>query len=169
MQDFIISTTPALEGYRVVKYLGPVVVPSVGAGDIIKDWLAGFTDIFGGKSHSYQKVFAKFINQGVREMSEQAARSQASAQAGSWHKKPRLRRKRRMARESIGRPGDASTGVIIPIGGQGMGSTRRLFPHLLDAISQIQQFYVIESSGEEIPDDFLTLRGKMNFGSPVLG
>jgi len=63
----------------VVKYLGPVVVPSVGAGDIIKDWLAGFTDMFGGKSHSYQKVFAKFINQGVREMSEQARQYGANA------------------------------------------------------------------------------------------
>jgi len=50
-----------------------------------------------------------------------------------------------------------------------MGSTRRLFPHLLDAISQIQQFYVIEASGEEIPDDFLTLRGKMNFGNVGFG
>ena len=67
-----------------------------------------------------------------------------------------------MPRESIGKPGEASTGIILPIG-QGMGSTRRLFPHILDAISQIQQFYVIEASGKEIPDDFLTLRGKLNF------
>jgi len=79
MQDFIISTTPTLEGYRVVKYLGPVVVPSVGAGDIIKDWLAGFTDMFGGKSHSYQKVFAKFINEGVSEMTKQARQYGANA------------------------------------------------------------------------------------------
>jgi len=79
MQDFIISTTPALEGYRVTKYLGPVVVPSVGAGDIIKDWLAGFTDMFGGKSHSYQKVFAKFINEGVSEMTKQARQYGANA------------------------------------------------------------------------------------------
>ena len=79
MQDFIISTTPTLEGYRVVRYLGPVVVPSVGAGDIIKDWLAGFTDIFGGKSHSYQKVFARFINQGVKQMTNQARQYGANA------------------------------------------------------------------------------------------
>ena len=79
MSNFIISTTPTLEGYRVSKYLGPVVVPSVGAGDIIKDWLAGFTDIFGGKSHSYQKVFARFINQGVKQMTEQAQQYGANA------------------------------------------------------------------------------------------
>ncbi len=68
-------------------------------------------------------------------------------------------------RESYGNPGGGSGGgseVIIPIG-QGVPSTRRVFPHILDAISQIQQFYVIESSGQDIPDDFLTLRGQLNF------
>jgi len=68
-----------------------------------------------------------------------------------------------MPREYLGSPGDASTGVIIPINQSGGGSTTRIFPHILDAISQIQQFYVIEVSGEEIPDDFLTIRGKLNF------
>ena len=79
MGDFIITTTPTLEGYRVVEYLGPVVVPSVGAGDIIKDWLAGFTDMFGGKSRSYQRVFVKFINHGVKQMMEQAKEHKANA------------------------------------------------------------------------------------------
>jgi hypothetical protein len=55
-----------------------------------------------------------------------------------------------------------STGMIIPVG-QSTDSSGRMFPHILDAISQIQQFYVIEASGQEIPDDFLTLRGKLNF------
>jgi len=67
-----------------------------------------------------------------------------------------------MSREYIGKPGGASTGMVIPIG-QAEGTTRRVFPHLLDAISQIQQFYVIEATGQEIPDDFLTIRGKLNF------
>lgn len=58
--------------------------------------------------------------------------------------------------------GESSSGMIIPVG-QSEGSSSRLFPHILDAISQIQQFYVIEASGQEIPDDFLTLRGKLNF------
>lgn len=67
-----------------------------------------------------------------------------------------------MTRESLGSPGQASTGMVIPIGQSG-GRTGRFFPHILDAISQIQQFYVIEVSGREIPDDFLTIRGKLNF------
>jgi hypothetical protein len=66
-------------------------------------------------------------------------------------------------REYLGSPGDVSSGMIIPVDQAGGGSTTRLFPHILDAISQIQQFYVIEASGQPIPDDFLTIRGKLNF------
>jgi hypothetical protein len=68
-----------------------------------------------------------------------------------------------MPREYLGSPGNVSSGMIIPVDQSGEGSTRRLFPHILDAISQIQQFYVIEASGQPIPDDFLTVRGKLNF------
>ena len=68
-----------------------------------------------------------------------------------------------MPREYLGSPGDVSSGMIIPVDQSGGGSTNRLFPHILDAISQIQQFYVIEASGQPIPDDFLTIRGKLNF------
>jgi hypothetical protein len=68
-----------------------------------------------------------------------------------------------MPREYLGSPGDVSSGMIIPVDQSSRGSTRRLFPHILDAISQIQQFYVIEASGQPIPDDFLTIRGKLNF------
>ena len=57
--------------------------------------------------------------------------------------------------------GDVSTGVVLPVSPTGTAGKR--FPHLLDAISQIQQFYVIEVSGQEIPADFLTLRGVLNF------
>lgn len=57
---------------------------------------------------------------------------------------------------------DSGSGTIIPMGSSG-NSTSRIFPHILDAVSQIQQFYIIESKGREIPDDFLTIRGKLNF------
>lgn len=79
MQNVLVTTTQTLEGYRIQSYLGPIVIPTVGAGNIFKDWFAGFTDIFGGKSDSYQKVFAKFINQGVMEMMRQAKENGANA------------------------------------------------------------------------------------------
>jgi len=67
-----------------------------------------------------------------------------------------------MNKQPVGNSGDTSTGLIIPVG-QSQGAASRIFPHILDAISQIQQFYVIEASGQEIPDDFLTIRGQLNF------
>ena len=68
----------------------------------------------------------------------------------------------RGGRSGAGSPGDSASSVIIPVGNQ-FGSTTRIFPHLLDAISQVQQFHVIEVTGQEIPSDFLTLRGVLNF------
>ncbi len=61
-----------------------------------------------------------------------------------------------------------SQDVIIPLGAS-EDSVRKRFPTLLSAVSQIQQFYVIEQSGQEIPDDFLTIQGKLNFFKVGLG
>ena len=63
-------------------------------------------------------------------------------------------------REAAGNPGIG--GDIVPVG-QTHTSTQSLFGNIIDAISQIQQFAVIERSGQDIPDDFLTIRGKLNF------
>ena len=79
MKNVLVTTTPSLEGYRIQSYLGPIVIPTVGAGNMVRDWFAGFTDVFGGKSHSYQRVFARFLNQGVREMMSQARENGANA------------------------------------------------------------------------------------------
>ena len=65
-----------------------------------------------------------------------------------------------VTRETAGNPGIG--GDIVPVG-QTHTSTQSLFGNIIDAISQIQQFAVIERSGQDIPDDFLTIRGKLNF------
>ena len=79
MENVLITITPSLEGYRVQSYLGPIVIPIVGAGNMVRDWFAGFTDVFGGKSRGYQRVFARFLNQGVTEMMRQAEANGANA------------------------------------------------------------------------------------------
>ncbi len=50
---------------------------------------------------------------------------------------------------------------IIPISGG--GNTSRSVHGLLGAISHIQQWYVIESLGQDIPDEFLTLEGQLGY------
>jgi hypothetical protein len=57
----------------------------------------------------------------------------------------------------------------IPIGSNSNAGTRTYFKNIVDAISQIQQFAVMESSDYEIPEDFLTLRGSLNFFSIGFG
>ena len=51
----------------------------------------------------------------------------------------------------------------IPIGSGSDAGTRSYFKNIIDAIAQIQQFAVMERSDYEIPEDFLTIRGKLNF------
>jgi hypothetical protein len=51
----------------------------------------------------------------------------------------------------------------VPIGGGSDSGTRSYFKNIIDAISQIQQFAVMERSDYEIPEDFLTIRGQLNF------
>lgn len=70
--SFFITTTDRLEGCSMESYLGPVIVPSVGAGNFIRDWFGRFTDFFGGKSRSYQKTYEKLLTDGLSEMTRQA-------------------------------------------------------------------------------------------------
>jgi len=82
MKNILITTTQNLEGFRIKKYIGPVVVPIVGAGNMVRDWFAGFTDLFGGNSSGYQRAFAQFIHNGVSEMMSQAKEHEANAIIG---------------------------------------------------------------------------------------
>ena len=80
--SFLITTTESVDGYEIESYLGPLIVPSVGAGNFIRDWLARFTDFFGGKSRSYQKTYEKMLSNGLSEMTEQAKANGANGILG---------------------------------------------------------------------------------------
>lgn len=77
--SFIISTTGTLEGYKIESYLGPLIVPSIGAGSFIKDWFGRLTDFFGGRSESYRRTYEKILSAGLSEMSRQAKTHGANA------------------------------------------------------------------------------------------
>jgi len=80
MRDsFLVTTTGAVEGYRVSTHLGPVIVPMIGAGNFIRDWFARFTDFFGGRSKSYQNAYERLLNDGLAQMIQQARAHGANA------------------------------------------------------------------------------------------
>ena len=52
----IITTTPTLEGHPIREYKGIVTGETIIGANAIKDFLAGLTDFFGGRSTPYEKV-----------------------------------------------------------------------------------------------------------------
>ena len=79
MQNVIITTGDKVPGYNTVTCCGPLIVPCVGAGNFVRDWLARFTDFFGGRSKSYEHVYERLITRGLDSMTQQAKSAGANA------------------------------------------------------------------------------------------
>ncbi|KGN73344.1 hypothetical protein HQ47_07690 [Porphyromonas macacae] len=78
----LMSTTPTIEGRPVREYLGVVTGETIIGANAIRDFLAGITDFFGGRSGAYEEVLRKAKDQALQEMSAQAARMGATAVVG---------------------------------------------------------------------------------------
>jgi len=76
------TTTNAIEGYRVRQYLGIVTGEAIIGANILRDFLAGLRDIFGGRSRSYEKVLQEARQTALKEMAEAAMRLGANAVIG---------------------------------------------------------------------------------------
>ena len=50
-----ITTTPSLEGRRIVRYLGVVAGEAIMGANVFKDLFAGVRDIVGGRSGTYER------------------------------------------------------------------------------------------------------------------
>jgi len=68
----LVVTTPAIEGKRVVRYLGIVSGEAILGANIFKDFFAGIRDIVGGRSAAYEQELRKAKDIAIQEMSEQA-------------------------------------------------------------------------------------------------
>ena len=61
----IITTTPSIEGRRIVDYRGIVFGEVVSGVDFVRDLAASFTNFFGGRSGGYAFYFAILSKQPV--------------------------------------------------------------------------------------------------------
>lgn len=82
MSNMIISTTPTIEGHRIVEYKGIVTGETIIGANIVKDFFAGIRDIVGGRSNSYEEVLLEGKETSLREMQERAAQMGANAIVG---------------------------------------------------------------------------------------
>lgn len=78
----IITTTPTIEGRTIKEYKGIVFGEVVAGVDFIKDFAAGLTNFFGGRSGSYEGEFIQAREDALREMETRAKKLGANAVVG---------------------------------------------------------------------------------------
>lgn len=78
----IITTTPQIEGKKIVEYRGIVFGEVVSGVDFIKDFTAGLSNFFGGRSGSYEEELMKARDNAMAEMQQRAAQMGANAVVG---------------------------------------------------------------------------------------
>jgi len=78
----IITTTPTIEGKSIIEYRGIVFGEVVNGVDFVKDFTAGITNFFGGRSGSYEGELIDARQHAIDEMVERAKQAGANAVVG---------------------------------------------------------------------------------------
>jgi uncharacterized protein YbjQ (UPF0145 family) len=78
----LVTTTPSVEGRRIVAYKGLVGGDAIRGANMFRDFFAGIRDILGGRSGAYEKVLRKAKTEAVNDMMEQAREAGANAVVG---------------------------------------------------------------------------------------
>ena len=78
----IVTTTPGVEGHAIVEYKGIVFGEVIAGVNVIKDMVAGLSNIFGGRSGTYEEELIQAREQAVNEMQQRAAMLGANAVVG---------------------------------------------------------------------------------------
>lgn len=78
----IVTTTPQIEGKEIIEYKGIVFGEVVAGVDFMKDFAAGLTNFFGGRSGSYEGELIKAREDALKELEERARKIGANAVVG---------------------------------------------------------------------------------------
>jgi uncharacterized protein YbjQ (UPF0145 family) len=78
----LMSTTTAIEGRPVSRYLGVVTGEAIIGANIFRDMFASVRDIVGGRSGTYEKALAEARQVAMTEMETRAQELGASAVIG---------------------------------------------------------------------------------------
>ena len=81
-KSMIITTTPSIEGRRIVDYRGIVFGEVVSGVDFVRDLAASFTNFFGGRSGGYEEELVTARQNALNEMAQRAASAGANAVVG---------------------------------------------------------------------------------------
>ncbi|MBC6441836.1 MAG: heavy metal-binding domain-containing protein [Rhodobacteraceae bacterium] len=78
----ITTTTPSIEGHRIVAYKGIVVGEAIMGANIVRDAFASVTDIVGGRSGAYESKMKDARETALRELEERARDAGGNAVVG---------------------------------------------------------------------------------------
>lgn len=78
----IVTTTPTVESRQIAEYKGIVFGEVVSGVNFVKDMFSSITDIFGGRSSTYENELQEAREKAIEEMRERAAKRGADAVVG---------------------------------------------------------------------------------------
>lgn len=78
----ILTTTPTVEGHRVESYLGVVASEVIAGANVARDFLAGITDLVGGRSAAFEGRLTQARDEAMTELQQNAAKLGADAVVG---------------------------------------------------------------------------------------
>lgn len=78
----ISTTTPGIEGKKIVEYKGIVTGEAIMGANIVRDLFASITDIVGGRSSAYETKLADARQVALQEMEESTSAKGANAIVG---------------------------------------------------------------------------------------
>jgi uncharacterized protein YbjQ (UPF0145 family) len=80
--NMIVTTTPKVEDRKIIDYRGLVFGEVISGVDFIKDFAAGLSNFFGGRSGSYEQELIQARAQAINEMERRAEALGANAIIG---------------------------------------------------------------------------------------
>ena len=78
----IVSPNPSVEGRRITEYKGVVFGEVIAGVNFVKDFVAGLSNFFGGRSGTYEEELINARQQALDEMEQRAAQLGADAVVG---------------------------------------------------------------------------------------
>lgn len=78
----IVTTTPSIEGKKITDYKGIVFGEVISGVDVIKDFTAGLSNFFGGRSSTYEDELMRARETALHELEQRASSMGANAVVG---------------------------------------------------------------------------------------
>lgn len=77
-----VTTTPNIEGKRIIKYCGIITGEAILGANLFKDLFAGIRDLVGGRSATYERELQRARDIALQELQQRAQEQGANAVVG---------------------------------------------------------------------------------------